>query len=162
MVSFCSGCRPGEPGFQEPFNINKVLMGSTSSLQNILARVQAAIGTDKSQQPGLVSLSRAAPQIRAEISRREQNKIINVSNKAFERLSSDFFGKFNEAVESQDFKLTQIQEASTAFDLQLGNFQREQVDIERGIITSQSQVNMGSQNNLLLIAGVIGAVFLLG
>ena len=67
---------------------------------------------------------------------------------------------FNEQFGQREMDLG-IREAN--IETLIGNFGREQEDIERGNIISQSQINMGSSNNnLLLIAAVVAGVFLIG
>jgi len=150
---------------QSQFNINiaKELSSSSSNLRRILVQAQAPI-----PQGGGISFfegqrrSAILSNVPGIIQQREQAANAAVINKQFGILEKDLLGKITEALTGGQAIQESIESASANFDIQLGNFQQEQADIERGIITSQSQVNMGSQNNLLLIAAVVAGVFFLG
>jgi len=149
-----------------PLNLDfsKILTQSDKSLRNLLLRAKSSVGTDVTGEGrGFVQeRSFILGNVPQELERRSQNRIISATNTAFAALEKDFFSKFTEAVESQDFKFEQISGINQSIETQLGNFNRQQEDIERGIITSQSQINMGSQNNLLLIGAAVLGLFLIG
>jgi len=150
---------------QAQFNINiqKELSTSSGNLRRILIQAQAPI-----PQGGGISFfegqrrSAILSNVPGILQQREQASNVSVINKQFGILEKDLLGKISEALSGGQAIQESIESASANFDVQIGNFQREQEDIERGNITSQSQINMGSQNNLLLLAGVLGAVFFLG